>query len=75
MTAWTWAALNLQPSDLCTNAYRSLPGGQDIFSLSISCICIHGNSIESDCVYALCTFCVQSIICTVCVYVSLTSEN
>jgi len=25
---WTWAALNLQPSDLRLNAYRSLPGGQ-----------------------------------------------
>jgi len=25
---WTWAALNLQPSDLRSNAYRSLPGGQ-----------------------------------------------
>jgi len=25
---WTWAALNLQPSDLCSNAYRSLQGGQ-----------------------------------------------
>jgi len=23
---WTWAALNLQPSDLHSNAYRSLPG-------------------------------------------------
>jgi len=27
-----WAASNLQPSDLRSNAYRSLPGGQVIFS-------------------------------------------
>jgi len=29
------AALNLQPSDLCSNTYRSLPGGQVFFSLCI----------------------------------------
>ena len=28
-------SLNLQPSDLCLNAYRNLPGNQDIFSLHI----------------------------------------
>ena len=44
---WTWAASNLQPSDLRSNAYRSLPGDQDIFSLLFSCIYIHRN-LESD---------------------------
>ena len=29
----TKTASNLQPSDLCSNAYRSLPGDQDIVSL------------------------------------------
>jgi len=27
------AALNLQPSDLCSNAFRSPPDSEDIFSL------------------------------------------
>jgi len=40
-----------QPSDLCSNAYRSLPGNQDIFSLLFSCI-YHGiiimNSLYHD---------------------------
>jgi len=31
---WTWAASNLQPSDLRSNAYRRLPGGQVISSFS-----------------------------------------
>ena len=35
---------NLQPFDLCSNAYRRLPDSQDVFALSISCICIHRNS-------------------------------
>ena len=39
----TRTATNLQPSDLCSNAYRSLPGDQDIFSLLFSCIYIHRN--------------------------------
>ena len=33
---------SLEP-DLYSNAYRSLPGDQDIFSLLFSCICIHRN--------------------------------
>ena len=37
----TKTASNLQPSDLCLNAYRSLPGDQDIFSLLFSCIYIY----------------------------------
>jgi len=37
----TRTASNLQPSDLCSNAYRNLPGDQDIFSLLFSCIYIH----------------------------------
>ena len=28
------AASNLQPSDLRSDAYRSLPGGQDVFFLT-----------------------------------------
>jgi len=28
---WMWAALDLQPSDLHSNAYRSLPGSQVFF--------------------------------------------
>ena len=39
----TKTASNLQPFDLCSNAYRSLPGDQDIFSLLFSCIYIHRN--------------------------------
>jgi len=42
--AWcTKTALNLQPSNLCSNAYRSLSGDQDIFSLLFSCGYIHRN--------------------------------
>ena len=37
-------ASNLQPSDLRSNAYRSLPGNQDNFSLLFSCIYIHRNT-------------------------------
>ena len=37
------APANLQPSDLRSNAYRSLPGDQDIFSLFFSYIYIHRN--------------------------------
>jgi len=40
----TWAASNLQPSDLCSNAYRS-PLGSQVFSCI--CTCIHG-ILESD---------------------------
>ena len=32
--------------DLHSNAYRSLPGGQDVFSLLFSCNYIHRNSRE-----------------------------
>ena len=32
-----------QPSNLCSNAYRSLQSNQDIFSLLFSCIYIHRN--------------------------------
>ena len=39
----TKTASNLQPSDLRLNAYRSLSGDQDIFSLLFSCIYIHRN--------------------------------
>ena len=39
----TRTASNLQPSDLRSNAYRSLPGDQDIFSLLFSYIYIHRN--------------------------------
>ena len=39
----TKTASNLQPSNLRWNAYRSLPGDQDIFSLLFSCIYIHRN--------------------------------
>ena len=38
---WTWAASNLQPSDLCSNAYRSLPGGQVFSPCYFSCIYIY----------------------------------
>jgi len=45
-------ASKLQPSDLCSNAYRSLPGNQDIFSLLFSCIYfpvfISTGALESD---------------------------
>ena len=37
----TKTASNLQLSDLHLNAYKSLPGDQDIFSLLFSCIYIH----------------------------------
>ena len=40
---YTRTASNLQPFDLCSNAYRNLPGDQDIFSLLFSCIYIHRN--------------------------------
>ena len=40
---WTWAASNLQPSDLHLNAYRSLPDSQDVFFLLVSSIYIHRN--------------------------------
>ena len=43
---WMWAALNLQPSDLCSNAYRSLPGSQDVFFLLFTSIYIHRNISE-----------------------------
>ena len=33
----------MQPSDLRLNAYRSLPGDQDILSLLFSCIYIYRN--------------------------------
>ena len=33
---WTWAASNLEPSDICSNTYRSLPGSQEVFSFSIT---------------------------------------
>ena len=36
-------ASNLQPSDLHSNTYRSLPGDQDIFSLLFSCTHIRRN--------------------------------
>ena len=36
------AASNLQPSSLCSNAYRSLPGSQDGFFLLFSSIYIQG---------------------------------
>jgi len=39
----TWTTSNLQPYNLRLNAYRSLPGGQDVFSLLISSACIHRN--------------------------------
>ena len=42
---WTWVAF---PSDLRSNAYKSLPGSQDVFSLSISCICISIGPLKSD---------------------------
>ena len=38
-----WCTSHLQPSNLRSNAYRSLPGDQDIFSLLFSCIYIHRN--------------------------------
>ena len=41
------AALNLQPSDLRSNAYRSLPGGQDVFFLLFSSISIHRNLVSN----------------------------
>ena len=39
----TKTASDLQPSDLRSNAYRSLPGDRDIFSLLFSYIYIHRN--------------------------------
>ena len=39
----TQTASKLQPSDLHSNAYRSLLGNQDIFSLLISCIVYHNS--------------------------------
>ena len=46
MTGPRYVASNLEPSDLRLNAYRSLPGGQDVFSLLFSCNYIHRNSRE-----------------------------
>jgi len=42
---WAWAALNLQPSNLSSNAYRSLPGGQ-VFSPSYFHVSISKKSRE-----------------------------
>jgi len=44
---WTWAVLNLQPSDLCSNAYRSLPGGQ-VYSPCYFHVSISIGTPESD---------------------------
>ena len=49
MTLTGPAASNLQPSDLHSNAYRSLPGGQDFsscyFQISISIETFVSNSL------------------------------
>ena len=37
---------NLQPSNLRSNAYRSLPGDQDIFSLLFSCIFLSTGTLD-----------------------------
>ena len=45
----TKTASNLQPSDLCSNAYRILPGNQDIFYLLFFMyIFISKGTLESD---------------------------
>ena len=45
---WPWAASNLQPSSLCSNANRSLPGNQDVFFLIFSSIYIHIGTLVSN---------------------------
>jgi len=44
---WTWVALNLQPSDLRSNTYRSLTGGQ-VFSPCYFHVSISIGTPESD---------------------------
>ena len=44
---WTWAASNLQPSDYRSNAYRCLPGSQDIFFLCFH-VFVSIGTLESD---------------------------
>jgi len=47
MTGPQWAALNLQPSNLCSNAYRNLTGGQ-VFSPCYFHVSISIGTLESD---------------------------
>ena len=55
---WTWEASNLPPSNLCSNTYSSLPGGQGVFLLFISI-----GTLESDLLSQSTPF--ETLFCTI----------